>query len=81
MKQPDKEEILKQAKKIMDNFHSALEKIEKEKLEEARVERDECERNETETWKTDSDFREIMFKNAKRKKDECIEAEKGKWTQ
>lgn len=70
-------EILKQAKKIMDNFHSALKDV--EKLEESRVERDECEREEGEGWKTDSEFREIMFKNAGKTKDECIEAEKGKW--
>ena len=72
------EEILEQAKKIMDNFHEALKDV--ENLEDSRVERDECEREETESWKTDSEFREIMFKNAPRTKDDCIEAEKGKWT-
>jgi hypothetical protein len=72
------EEILKQAKKIMDNFHEALKDV--EKLEESRVERDECEREEKEVWKTDSEFRNIMLENAPKTKDDCIEAEKGKWT-
>jgi hypothetical protein len=71
------EEILEQAKKIMDNFHEALKDV--EKLEESRVERDECEREEAEGWKTDSEFCDIMFKNAPRTKDDCIEAERGKW--
>lgn len=74
----EKKEILKQAKKIMDNFHEALSEV--EKLEESRVERDECERVEREGEKPDSEFRKIMFQNAPQVKDECIEAERGKWT-
>ena len=73
----NQEEILKQAKKIMDNFHEALKDV--EKLEESRVERDECEREEKEPGKTDSEFRKIMLENAPKTKDDCIEAEKGKW--
>ena len=72
-------EILKQAKKIMDNFHEAMKDV--EKLEESRVERDECEREEKGGWKTDSEFRKVMFKNPPKTKDECIEAEKGKWAE
>ena len=71
-------EILKQAKKIIDNFHEALKDV--EKLEEARVERDECEREEKIGQLGDSEFRKVMFKNAPRTKDDCIEAEKGAWT-
>ena len=74
----DKEEILKQAKKIMDNFHSALAKIEKE-VPESRVERDEFERKEGEGLAGDKEFREIMFKNAKETRDDFIVAEKGEW--
>lgn len=70
-------EILKQAKSIMDNFHEALKDV--EKLEESRVERDECEREEGQGEKTDSEFRKIMLENAPKTKDECIEAERGKW--
>ena len=71
-------EILRQAKQIMDSFHNALRDV--EKLEENRVERDECEREEKAGELGDSDFRKIMFKNAPKVKDDCIEAEKGKWT-
>ena len=76
MNQP---EILKQAKKIIDSFHEALAKVEKE-AQEARVERDLYEREEQGTWQTDSEFREIMLKNSPKTKGECIEAERGKWT-
>jgi hypothetical protein len=72
------QEILRQAKSIMDNFHVALKGV--ENLEESRVERDECERPDGEGWKTDSEFRKIMFENAPKTKDDCIEAEKGAWT-
>lgn len=74
----DREEILKQAKKIMDSFHSALSSVEKE-VEESRVERDECEREEQEPRNSDSKFREIMFKNAPETDEDCIKAERGKW--
>jgi len=70
-------EILKQAKGIIDSFHNALKDV--EKLEEVRVERKECERVEGEGENGNSEFREIMFKNAPKVKDDCIEAERGKW--
>ncbi len=74
----NKEEILKQAKAIIDNFHSALASVEK-LAPESKVERDECERGEKEGREPDKEFREIIFKNAPKTKNECIEAEKGKW--
>jgi len=74
----NQQEILKQAKKIIDNFHSALAGVEKD-AEETRVERDECERVEKEGEKGDSEFRKIMFRNAPKAKGDCIEAEKGRW--
>ena len=73
----EKDKILEQAKGIIDNFHNALKDV--EKLEEVRVERDECERIEGDGENGDSEFREIMFGNAPRIKDDCIEAERGKW--
>ena len=76
-KKMKQEEILEQAKRIMDRFHEALKSA--DKLKESRVERDECEREEKEPWKADSEFRKIMLQNAPKTKDECIEAEKGKW--
>ena len=62
----------------MDNFHLALAKVEKE-APESKVERDECSREEKAGQPGDSEFRKIMFENAPKTKDDCIEAEKGKW--
>lgn len=77
-KEINRYEILKSAKKIIDNFHNALAKVEKEVVE-SRVERDECEREEKAGEKGSEEFRKIMMKNAPETKDECIEAERGKW--
>ena len=73
----NQQEILKQAKGIIDSFHNALKDV--EKLEEVKVEREEFEREEKEGENGNSEFREIMFKNAPKVKDDCIEAERGKW--
>jgi len=73
----DQEQIKKQAKQIIDNFVSALEKIE---VEEEVVERQEDRRQEKEPVESDSDFRKIMLENSPETKNECIVAEKGKWT-
>jgi len=73
----DNEEIKKQAEEILDKFSKALEKI---KIEEAKVERDKDRREEGEGREGDENFREIMFENAPKKKNEFIEAEKGEWT-
>jgi Asp-tRNA(Asn)/Glu-tRNA(Gln) amidotransferase C subunit len=74
----DKEEIKKQAKEIMDNFASALEKV---KVEEGRVEREADRREEKRGEEADSDFRKIMFENAPEKEGDCIKAEKGGWVE
>jgi Asp-tRNA(Asn)/Glu-tRNA(Gln) amidotransferase C subunit len=68
--------IKKQAKEIMDNFASALEKV---KVEESRVEREEDRRKEGNGEEADSDFRKIMLENAPEKDEDCIKAEKGGW--
>jgi len=73
----DNEQIKAQAKQIIDNFVSALEKIE---TSEQLVERKADRRIENSPKETDPDFRKIMFNNAPNKKGECITAEKGKWT-
>ncbi len=70
------QEILDQAKEILDNFVKELEKV---KTEEARVERKENKRKEKLGEETSSEFKEIMLKNAPKVKDDCIEAEKGCW--
>jgi len=73
----DQEQIKQQAKNIIDSFVSALEKIE---VEEENVEREEDRRQEKEPAESDADFRKIMLENAPDVKNECIVAEKGKWT-
>ena len=70
----DKEEIKLQAKRIIDKFSKALEKV---SVEETRVEREEDRRQEKE--EADSEFRKIMFENAPKKSGEYVEAEKGSW--
>lgn len=72
-----KEEINKQAKKIMDDFASALEKA-GVKEETVFVER-EKDRREEKDEACDSEFREIMLENAPSKKDDFLIAEKGEW--
>jgi hypothetical protein len=72
----DTEQIKQQAKQIIDNFVSALEKIE---TKEESVERDNDRRMERVSLETDKDFKKIMFDNAPNKKGDCITAEKGKW--
>jgi len=76
----DTEIIKRQAKEIIDNFVSELEKI---KVKEEFVERKEDRRIEkfsAESGGIDEDFRKIMFENAPQKKGNCIIAEKGGWT-
>lgn len=77
----EKEKIKEQAKQIMDSFASALKPLEKEaEAEEASVEREEFAREESqEQEKAGSEFRNIIFKNAKKKDENCIIAEKGEW--
>jgi Asp-tRNA(Asn)/Glu-tRNA(Gln) amidotransferase C subunit len=72
----DEEKIKQQAKQIIDNFVSALEKIE---TKEEPVERVNDRRMENTPKETDKDFKKIMFENAPNKKGDCITAEKGKW--
>jgi len=73
----DKEDIKKQAKKILDNFAKALESV---KAEEENVERDSDRREEKEPNEPNEEFRKIILENAPNKKEGCIVAEKGKWT-
>jgi len=73
----DEGKIKQQAKDIIDNFVSALEKIE---TTEQLVERKEDRRHENIPREADPDFHKIMFENAPNKKGDCILAEKGKWT-
>ena len=73
----NREEIKKQAEKLMESFGKALEKSGvKEKT--VFVEREKDRREEKEE-KCDSEFRKIVFSNAPEVKDDFIIAEKGEW--
>ncbi len=71
----EKEEIKRQAKKIVDDFSKKLAKV--AKIPEPIVERDESEREEnSNSCEID---KKIMFENAPEKKGDFIIGEKGKW--
>lgn len=73
----DKEKVRKQAKAIMDDFMAALEKAE-EVVEDVGVERKEGTRNAEECELTEG-FPERMLKNAPKRKERFVVAEKKKW--
>jgi len=73
----DQKEILKQAKKIMDEFVSALDKVKvKEKF---GVRRDNQTRSPDKKFVDTSEFRKRMFKNAPKIKDDYLIMEKKEW--
>ena len=73
----EQEEIRKEAKRILDNFASALGKT---KVKEKRLKRDVGGfREEKGKDERDKDLRERMFENAPKKQGDCIVAEKKKW--
>ncbi len=73
----EKEEIKKQAKKIIDDFSEKLGTI-GQKTSEALIQRDKTFREEGGLG-CDEDFRKRMFDNAPNKKGDFIIAEKKKW--
>jgi Asp-tRNA(Asn)/Glu-tRNA(Gln) amidotransferase C subunit len=74
----EKQEIKKQAKDIIEDFSKKLAILD-EDVKESIIEREKGERTESKTEKSDSDFREIMFKNAPNKNENFILAEKKQW--
>jgi predicted Asp-tRNA(Asn)/Glu-tRNA(Gln) amidotransferase subunit C len=72
----EKKEIKKQAKKIMDEFASKLEKI---KIQEACFENGSGMRDEGNGWNTNREFRDVMLANAPFVDDDFIVAERGEW--
>ena len=73
----EREEIRKQAKKIIDDFSDKLSKVGKE-MGEPLIERDSCEREEGNRDCEDID-RNIMFENAPEKNEDFILGERRKW--
>ena len=77
MEEKKKEEIKKEAKKILDDFSKALDKVKvKKKPSKKGVGGFREEGNGKET---DMDFRDRMFDNAPEKESDYIIAEKKKW--
>lgn len=77
MDERKREEIKKEAKKILDNFSKALEKVSvKKKVLKKRV---GGFREEGEGKETDMDFRDRVFDNAPDKDGDYIIGEKKKW--
>ena len=74
----EKDEIKKEAKRIMDSFSKALEKIDSEDIETAVLRQHQM-RKETKPSKPDKEFREKILKNAPNKNQDNIIAEKGSW--
>ena len=73
----DEEKIKKQAKAIMDEFAKALDKV-GEISGDAGLEREETTR-EAEQSRPNKDFKERILKNAPKKSDGYIVAEKKSW--
>jgi len=74
----DHQKITQQAKKIMDNFISALDKADNKNLD-FTVKRDSNIRKDNDHLQTNNDFSERMLKNAPNVKNDCIVAERKKW--
>ncbi len=72
----NKEQVQKQAKKIMDDFIQALDKVNLD--ENFGIEREEETRIPAEP-ESSEEFKKLMFKNAPKTKDDYIQAEKKKW--
>jgi len=72
----EKEEIRKNAKKLLDEFSSKIDEI---KIKEEKEDSKENLRKEGNGWKTDENFREILAENAPEFDDNLIIAEKGAW--
>lgn len=73
----DRLEIEKEAKKILDNFAKALDKVDLKEIDNY-VEREDFEREEG-VAKGDGSFKSKLLGNAPDKDDDFIIAEKGSW--
>jgi|GEM_PF-709059 len=74
----EKEKIREGAKRIMDDFGKALEKVDSGR-DFVFVERDDFTRDEGNALKPDPEFKKMMFENAPKKNKQSILAEKGGW--
>lgn len=60
----------------MNSFARALKKV---NVKESIVERNNDRRKENESHEIDKEFREIMFDNSPKTKEDWIQGEKGRW--
>ena len=74
----EKEQIRKEAKKMLDSFSDKISKV-KVSDEEPNVRRKDFEREEKDGVEGDHYFRSLMFETAPNKSSEFILAEKKKW--
>jgi Asp-tRNA(Asn)/Glu-tRNA(Gln) amidotransferase C subunit len=74
----EKEDIKKQAKRIIDNFSNNLSKL-NIPLEESIIERNLCQREEKESKEERKFSKKIMFENAKEKNNNFIIGERKSW--
>ncbi len=72
----EKEEIKKDAKKLLDDFSKKLKEI---KTKEGHLENGNGIREETNPWENDEEFRELMFGNAPYIEGDLVKAEVGGW--
>ncbi len=76
----EKQDIQKQAEKIMQDFGGKLEKIKiKDNEHFSSTESSSGTREEGEPWKTEPEFRDILLANAPFVEDDSIVAEKAGW--
>lgn len=72
----EKEEIQKNANKILEQFASKLDKV---KTNEGHFENGQGMRDDTPPWKTEESFKDTMLSNAPDVQEDFIVAEKGAW--
>lgn len=80
LSEQEKQQVKEEAWQIMNKFAKALEKVESEVKNIEIKEVEEGEREERNGLQCENEFRELMFKNAPKKNNDCIIAEKGEWT-
>jgi len=72
----EREEIARDAKKLLNEFSVKISKV---KMPAEHFENDDESREEGDGWKTDAEFRSIVFDNAPLVDNDIIIAEKGAW--
>ena len=75
----DEGKIRKEAKALIDDFASALEKVKFKEKKEKKEEGGFRGEREIGKEKTDLSFRKTMFENAPNTQRDCVVAEKKKW--